>query len=53
MRVRAPWVTHCYVAGDFYIIPNRNSVVLGGTGQVGDGYRALGHRNSHLDDLFV
>jgi len=36
MRVRAPWVTHHYIAGDFYIIPNRNSVVLGGTGQVGN-----------------
>ncbi|GAX76693.1 hypothetical protein CEUSTIGMA_g4139.t1 [Chlamydomonas eustigma] len=36
IRVRAPWITHHYVAGDFYIIPNRNSVVLGGTGQVGN-----------------
>ena len=35
MRVRAPWVTHHYSDHDgFYIIPNRNSVVLGGTAQV-------------------
>lgn len=35
MRVRAPWVTNAYTAGQFYIIPNRHYVVLGGTGQVG------------------
>ncbi|KAG1658960.1 hypothetical protein FOA52_004376 [Chlamydomonas sp. UWO 241] len=37
MRVRAPWVTQVYRADtDFYIIPNREYVVLGGTAQVGD-----------------
>mmetsp|Transcript_2223 Transcript_2223/g.5901 ORF Transcript_2223/g.5901 Transcript_2223/m.5901 type:complete len:426 (-) Transcript_2223:578-1855(-) len=37
MRVRAPWVTETYRADtDFYIIPNRDWVVLGGTAQVGD-----------------
>ncbi|GBF90713.1 D-aspartate oxidase [Raphidocelis subcapitata] len=39
-RVRAPWVREC-VFGHFgdevtYIIPNREWVVVGGTGQVGD-----------------
>lgn len=35
MRVRAPWVTEVYRADtDFYIIPNREYVVLGGTAQV-------------------
>ncbi|WIA40322.1 hypothetical protein OEZ86_013690 [Tetradesmus obliquus] len=40
MRVRAPWVSQCVFA-EFpdetsYIIPNREWVVLGGTGQVGN-----------------
>ncbi|KAF5826940.1 hypothetical protein DUNSADRAFT_1706 [Dunaliella salina] len=36
MRVRAPWIRSAYMCGDTYIIPNRESVVLGGTGQVDD-----------------
>ncbi|KAG2485422.1 hypothetical protein HYH03_015804 [Edaphochlamys debaryana] len=35
MRVRAPWVTQACFFDPFYIIPNRHTVVLGGTGQVG------------------
>jgi hypothetical protein len=39
-RVRAPWVRECVFGhwGDevTYIIPNREWVVIGGTGQVGD-----------------
>lgn len=39
-RVRAPWVRQCVFGhwGDesTYIIPNREWVVVGGTGQVGD-----------------
>lgn len=39
-RVRAPWVRQCVFGhwGDetTYIIPNRDWVVVGGTGQVGD-----------------
>lgn len=32
MRVRAPWIKHYYNAdGKFYIIPNLDTVVLGGT----------------------
>lgn len=33
-RVRAPWVTQGLFGGSSYIIPNRNCVILGGTGQV-------------------
>lgn len=48
-RVRAPWVREC-VFGHWggettYIIPNRDCVVVGGTGQVGD-WRA----HASLDD---
>ncbi|KAL6759933.1 hypothetical protein V8C86DRAFT_1199542 [Haematococcus lacustris] len=35
MRVKAPWITAAYTADDCYIIPNRDTVVLGGTAQVG------------------
>lgn len=39
-KVRAPWVTQCVFAAfpgeTAYIIPNREWVVLGGTGQVGN-----------------
>jgi len=35
LRVRAPWIRAAYMCGDTYIIPNRDTVVLGGTGQVG------------------
>ena len=32
IRVRAPWIKHYYNAdGKFYIIPNLDTVVLGGT----------------------
>lgn len=40
MRVKAPWVNQCvfahFVDETSYIIPNRDFVVLGGTGQVGN-----------------
>jgi hypothetical protein len=45
MRVRAPWLTQCVFAHfpdeTAYIIPNRECVVLGGTGQVGNGSRTV------------
>jgi hypothetical protein len=48
-RVRAPWVRQCVFGhwGDetTYIIPNRDWIILGGTGQVGD-WRT----NTDLDD---
>jgi len=38
LRVEAPWVTAAYMAPELglYIIPNRSTVVLGGTAQEGD-----------------
>lgn len=37
IRVRAPWVkANCFVNEDNYILPNLDTVVLGGTAQVGD-----------------
>ncbi|GLC46523.1 hypothetical protein PLESTF_000956400 [Pleodorina starrii] len=36
VRVEAPWVKEAYFFEPFYIIPNRDTVVLGGTGQVGN-----------------
>ncbi|XP_076367903.1 D-aspartate oxidase-like isoform X4 [Tachypleus tridentatus] len=36
-RVKAPWVKHIYIGGsEFYILPNADTVVLGGSSQVGD-----------------
>ncbi|XP_013787094.1 D-amino-acid oxidase-like isoform X2 [Limulus polyphemus] len=36
-RVKAPWVKHIFLGGeDFYILPNTDTVVLGGTRQAGD-----------------
>ncbi|CAG2121267.1 unnamed protein product, partial [Medioppia subpectinata] len=32
-RVNAPWIRHGVIAGDHYILPNSDSVVLGGTHQ--------------------
>lgn len=37
VRVHAPWVTQCYFNDPFYVIPNREFLVLGGTSQLGDG----------------
>lgn len=36
MRVRAPWIRHAVMAGSSYIIPNRDSVILGGTKEFGN-----------------
>ena len=36
IRVRAPWVRHAVMSGPWYILPNRDCVVLGGTKQMGD-----------------
>ncbi|EFJ40484.1 hypothetical protein VOLCADRAFT_69505 [Volvox carteri f. nagariensis] len=36
VRVEAPWVKEAYFYEPYYIIPNRDTVVLGGTGQRGD-----------------
>ncbi|GIL93427.1 hypothetical protein Vretimale_6075 [Volvox reticuliferus] len=36
VRVEAPWVKQAYFYEPYYIIPNRDTVVLGGTGQKGD-----------------
>ncbi|KAF7379574.1 hypothetical protein HZH66_014945 [Vespula vulgaris] len=38
-RVKAPWVMHSFLVDDndcYYVIPNTNTVVLGGTHQEGD-----------------
>lgn len=35
-RVIAPWIKHAVIAGNHYILPNSDTVVLGGTKQVGD-----------------
>ena len=36
-RVRAPWIKCAYFSdGEYYVLPNHDTVVLGGTGQVGD-----------------
>lgn len=37
MRVRAPWIKHGVIAdNDFYILPNSEEIILGGTHQEGD-----------------
>jgi glycine/D-amino acid oxidase-like deaminating enzyme len=36
IRVKAPWISHAVFADPFYIIPNRDYVVLGGTAQYDD-----------------
>lgn len=36
IRVRAPWIKHAVTAGNFYILPNSDDVVCGGTRQVGN-----------------
>ncbi|XP_054165230.1 D-aspartate oxidase-like [Oppia nitens] len=33
-RISAPWIKHCVMAGNHYIIPNTDTVVLGGTKQL-------------------
>ena len=40
VRVRAPFVKSFLASGDFYIVPNDDVIVLGGTRQVGDWRRA-------------
>lgn len=35
MRVQAPWMNNIFFFGTSYIIPNTDSVVLGGTAQKG------------------
>lgn len=36
LRVRAPWLKHAIIAGDSYMLPNTDLVVVGGTRTVGD-----------------
>ncbi|XP_077497732.1 D-amino-acid oxidase-like [Amblyomma americanum] len=36
IRVQAPWITSVVVAGDYYIIPNADDIVLGGTAEYGN-----------------
>ncbi|KAK9806033.1 hypothetical protein WJX73_007439 [Symbiochloris irregularis] len=37
IRVRAPWIQSAYFEDDeFYVLPNHDTVVLGGTGHIGD-----------------
>lgn len=42
MRVKAPWVKHCYFMNEqHYIIPNLDTVVLGGTQQKGSWHMTI------------
>jgi len=36
LRVRMPWLKHAIIAGDSYMLPNSELVVVGGTRTVGD-----------------
>jgi D-amino-acid oxidase len=36
LHVTAPWITSSCTAGDFYVIPNRDVLIVGGTAQKGD-----------------
>ncbi|PRD21526.1 UNVERIFIED_CONTAM: D-amino-acid oxidase [Trichonephila clavipes] len=37
MRVHAPWIKHGVIAdNDFYVLPNAEEIILGGTHQEGD-----------------
>ncbi|XP_023218282.1 D-aspartate oxidase-like isoform X1 [Centruroides sculpturatus] len=36
IRVKAPWVKHAILASSYYILPNSETIVLGGTSQVDD-----------------
>lgn len=51
VRVRAPWVGQCVFAHfpdeTAYIIPNREWVVLGGTGQIGNGNTDMSLADAH------
>ncbi len=48
MRVKAPWVKQCVFGHvedpyyNYYIVPNMNTVVLGGTGQYNDWNKEVG-----------
>ena len=36
IRVRAPWIRHAVLSEDFYILPNKDCVILGGTKEKGN-----------------
>jgi len=40
-RVNAPWIKHAVMAGSHYILPNSDTVILGGTKQVGNWSREV------------
>ncbi|RWS02488.1 D-aspartate oxidase-like protein [Dinothrombium tinctorium] len=49
LRVKAPWVKHCVMAGNNYVIPNTECVVLGGTKQKGEWNLAVdGEDHEHI-----
>ncbi len=50
LRVKAPWMKNCYCFGDFhYIIPNVDTIVLGGTATKGSWDRSV----SEADTLHI
>jgi D-amino-acid oxidase len=45
-RVSAPWIKHAVMTANHYILPNSDSVVLGGTKQVGNWNREVNSEDS-------
>lgn len=45
-RVSAPWIKHAVLAGKHYVIPNSDTVVLGGTAGYGDWNRDVNPNDS-------
>jgi glycine/D-amino acid oxidase-like deaminating enzyme len=39
--VKAPWITSSSTAGDYYVIPNREVLIVGGTAQKNDWNREV------------
>ena len=54
IRVKAPWMNTVYFFGSSYIIPNVDSVVLGGTAQKGDWNTTTSLKDTQkiLDDIY-
>ncbi len=46
LRVRAPWLKHAIIAGDSYMLPNSELVVVGGTRTVGDWNKNVDHKDT-------
>lgn len=54
IRVKAPWMNNCWFFGKSYIIPNVDTVVLGGTAQKGNWNTtvSLDDTNKILNDIY-